>query len=490
METGRAGSPSRDVVRCADILGSFGVTPADVRAQRREYHTTVPPGRAGGDASLEAILADVLADERDRTATVRQLICHRDRGLTCSARYAQRALGRELEAVFESIGWSLEWTRTGPAQNGRDRLELTATDPNGRSRETTITYPQTPLADDNLPAVLRAVDERLLAGTDATVVLLSAGVDRWRAALIEASELEALRERYGRRISAFDRPLLPEYDLEAYVPADETDAASADEQDEVSEAGPWPSWALERAKRRSDRLDDGSDAHTSDTADVRSPVASLIEEAEPEGAGAAANSRPVPTDTTSATTPEASGSPSSTSSPSTEAGGFEIRGGSPTVSRVSGDGDSSPDPSPRDVADSMLEAQRERTADRGDRGERSDAADDASSDDGFGTLSGTSKTARVGNDSFGTDDEFETETDRYSALGVALGAGGAVTVEGLLEDDEFLPELPAVERTETRIEFAESFDPDAVSTAKAAGEQDGFEWVDSGALETTRVSNR
>ncbi|WP_440766344.1 hypothetical protein [Natronorubrum sp. DTA7] len=485
METGRAASPSRDVVRCADILGSFGVTPADVRAQRREYHTTVPPGEAGGDASLEAIIADVLADERDRTATVRQLICHGDRGVTCSARYAQRALGRELEAVFASIGWSLEWTRTGPAETGRDRLELTATDPKKRTREATVTYPQTPLADDNLPAVLHAVDERLLAGTGATVVPLSTGVDRWRAALIEAEELESLRERYGRLISAFDRPLLPEHDLEAYVPADDLEAGDGDEDVGVDdsngafESGPWPSWALERAKRRPSLFDSENDAATPETDDAQSSVASLIEKAEPDGSETAANEG------------DATASTPSTPSPSPETDGFEIRGGSPTVSRVS-DGDSSADPSPRDVADAMLEDQRERTAERDDGRDgrkRGDEDGDASSDDGFGTLSGSSKTARVGNDSFGTDDEFATEHDRYSALGVALGAGGTVSVEGLLEDDEFLPELPAIEPEETRIEFAESFDPDAVRTAKAAGEQEGFEWVDSGSLETTRLPN-
>ncbi|SDL01267.1 hypothetical protein [Natronorubrum texcoconense] len=488
METGRAGAPSRDVVRCADILGSFGVTPADVRAQRREYHTTAPPGRAGGDTSLEQIIADVLADERDRTATVRQLICHGDRGIACSARYAQRALGRELEAVFASIGWSLEWTRTGPAETGRDRLELAATDPKERTREATVTYPQTPLADDNLPAVLRAVDDRLLAGTGATVVLLSAGVDRWRAAVIETKELERLRERYGQQISAFDRPLLPEHDLEAYVPADD-DLGGGDDDGDVGvddpngayESGPWPVWALERAKRRPSLLDGGSDVAPRETDDTQSSVASLIEEAESKGNETAANEGD-----------ETAGAPS-TQSPSIETDGFEIRGGSPTVSRVSDD-DSSPEPSPKDVADAMLEDQRERTAerrdgrDKRDKRERADEGDE-SSDDGFGTLSGSSKTARVGNDSFGTDDEFETAHDRYSALGVALGAGGAVSVEGLLEDDEFLPELPAAEPEETRIEFAESFDPDAVTTAKAAGEQAGFEWVDSGSLETTRVSN-
>ena len=518
-----------EILVSADVLGSFGVTPDDVRAQRREYHTVVPPGQE--ERSLESILADVLADARDRTATIRRLICRSDRGLSCSARYAQRALGRELAAVFESIGWSLEWTRTGPAENGRDRLALTATDPKGRERETTVTYPETPLADDNLPAVLRAVDERLLAGTDATVVLLSTGVDRWRAALIETDELEALRDRYGERIAAFDRPLLPDHDLEAFVPDDDEDRI---DPAEATPSDPWPAWALERAKRRSERrstvdaveadsvtdaadepITDTDDEPVADAEDERSSVADLIDEAEPESASAdPADSAAPSTSAPSASSPSSSrqstsassASTSSTSAPSTEAGGFEIRGGSPSVSRVRDD--SSTDPSPRDVADSILEDQRERTAgsdtddrndprpddaDTGDTngaGKDDDSSADDDADDGFGTLSGSVQTTRVTNDSFGTDESFETEDDRYRALGAALGAGGAVSVEGLLEDDEFLPELPAAESETVRIEFEETFDPADVPEATASAEQSGFEWVDSGSLKTTRRPNQ
>ncbi|ELZ21534.1 hypothetical protein C477_05631 [Haloterrigena salina JCM 13891] len=492
METGRSDDPSRDVVVCANVLGSFGVAPDDIRAQRREYRTAVPPGQE--ERSLESILSDVLADARDRTATVRQLVCRGDRGLTCSARYAQRALGRKLEAVFDAIGWEFEWTRTGPAENGRDRLELAATDPNGREREATVAYPQTPLDDDNLPAVLRAVDERLLAGTDATIVLLSAGVDRWRAALVEEGELEALRDRYGERISAFDRPLLPTHDLAAYVPeapGDEIDPTDATESD------PWPAWALERAERRLDSLGSAVETEAAAPGDERESVASLIDEAEPERTSTA-RTDDVPTDDTATDasgSTQKSSSTTATSAPSTAAGGFELRGGSPTVSRVRDDSDTSAGASLRDVADSILETERERAAGRGDRSDtdgddESEAEDeDDSSDDGFGTLSGTTKTTRVTNDSFGAGEEFATENDRYRALGVALGAGGAVDVEGLLEDDDFLPELPASGPSETRIEFADEFDPAAVPETTASAEQSGFEWVDSGRLETTRLSN-
>ncbi|WP_137291265.1 hypothetical protein [Natronorubrum halophilum] len=476
MKTGQAGDPTRDVVVCADILGSFGVTPTDVRSQRREYRTAVPPGRAGGETSLRSILEDVLADARDRTAMMHGTICRSDRGLTCSARYAQTALARQLDAVFEAIGWSFECTRTGPTATGRDRLELAATDPRGRRRETTFAYPDTPLADDNLPAAVFAVNERLLEGTDATFVLLSAGVDRWRAALVETGELEALRDRYGRRVSAFDRPLLPEHALGAYVPEGD---ASSDGMSADDASGPWPSWALERAERRSD----GPGVTRRDGGSKRAAVASLIDEAEPETSADAAIGTTDRTVDGSGTALEpqkpatSTGSEDSiTSAPSTEADGFEIRGGSPSVSRVRNDGNASDGSGGRGSDGPSHDAELERNR------------DDAPDAD-FGTLSGPKKTARIGNDTFGTGDEFETENDRYRALGAALGAGGAITVDGLLEDDEFIPEIPAAEPVEARIEFADEFDPAAVSAAKTSAEQSGFEWVGSGDLETTRLSN-
>jgi len=95
-----------------------------------------------------------------------------------------------------------------------------------------------------------------------------------------------------------------------------------------------------------------------------------------------------------------------------------------------------------------------------DDGESTPSSDEnATNADEFGTLSGTSKTARIDNDSFGTALEPQSDDDRYRALGAALDAGGAVSVRGLLEDDEFLPELPTVESNETRIEFADGCAP-------------------------------
>lgn len=369
--------PSEDVLVCADVLGAFGVTPADVAGE-------------GTTRSLEDELAARLADARDRTATLRQLICRSARGVDVSAQYATETLADELGATFDSLEWSLSVT-------ARDRaLVLEATGTAGRRRETTVVYPQTPLGTDNAPAILDGINEVLLEGIDARFVLLSSGRDRWRAALVETDELATLRDRYGDRIKAFDRPLLPEHGLEAYVPTRDGDAE------------PWPAWAREDGTTRT------------------------LEGAEPDAGSEVA-----------------------------ETDGWTLSG---TVGRS--------DASERDDHAAMVSG-----------------GEQASDAEGFGELSGSMTTTRVSNDSFGSDVDPQDEEDRYLALGAALETGGAVSVEGLLEDEAFLPEIPAVDPQETRIEFEESFDPDAVSKASAAAEESGFEWVDAGSMETTRISN-
>ncbi|WP_254762600.1 hypothetical protein [Natrinema marinum] len=428
-------APSRhvstdDLLVPADVLGAFGVTPADI-------------GREHDDDTLEGALAEALAAGVDRTTVLRRTITRSDRGLACPARYSAADLESELVAVFGAIGWSLTVTHT------RTGVELTATDPRGRRLETSISYPETPLGSDNLPAVLWAINEDVLAATDARFVLLSSGVDRWRAALIETSELERLRDRYGPRIEAVDRPLLPEYDLEAYVRAASTDDPSGRGGGDSSEGEPWPPWALEPAPQRS----------ISSAA-----VASLIDEAEPT-AGPESGSEPDGVSHGPGTAP-------AKSSPAAEHDGFELRG-TPTVSRTDGD-DTAP------IEDGTPQRERERSPLGSSEEDRQPE---------FGTLSGSSPTARVANDAFGAGLEGQSEDDRFRALGAALDAGGAVSVRGLLADDDFLPALPAAEPDEVRIEFADGCRPVEVPDATAAAERSGFEWVDTGSLESTRVSN-
>ena len=466
-----------DLLVPADVLGAFGVTPADLGPDSSD------------DESLETALAETLSTGVDRRTVLRRTITRSDRGLACPARYSEADLEGELAAVFESIRWSVTITHT---QNG---LQLTATDPRGRRRETSVTYPETPLRTDNLPAVLWTINDAVLAGTGARFVLLSAGVDRWRAALIETSALERLRDRYGPRIEAVDRPLCPDHGLEAYVPATAADDATGPDGNGLSTGGdglsadsdgfgadgdgfgadgdgfgadgdgPWPPWALKRGSDRS--------------RDPTTSVDSLIDEAEPSARSAlnsAASSKRISSDEPAV--PPSSPAPDrpSGSTSSSEIDGFELRG-TPAVSRQEDDDERSEN------------CESETTV--FDDGESTPSSDEnATNADEFGTLSGTSKTARIDNDSFGTALEPQSDDDRYRALGAALDAGGAVSVRGLLEDDEFLPELPTVESNETRIEFADGCAPVDVPEATATTERSGFEWVDPGSLETTRVSDQ
>ena len=448
-----------DVLVCADVLGAFGVTAADVRAH----------GRTSAD--LETALAEALGDSRDRTAFLRQTICRSNRGVDVSARYSVRALERELSDAFAAIGWSLSVTDRGR------RLRLEARGPAGRCREVTADYPKTPLGTDNFPAIVHAIDETLLAGVDARFVLCSSGRDRWRAALVEVDALERVRERYGERIEAFDRPLLPEHDAAAYVPSTRPD-------DDAVE--PWPEWALETAGGTVDRPSSGEGAsafieHAAPA--VEDGAAAFIEEAE------SATDR-----TTSATSSEG---------PVASRDGFELGGWSPTVTRVGDDGNRDADSSSGTETDESAARAtgRASAATAGGAGRTSSEStgsssnstgstrDPSASDDGFGELSGSVTTTRVSNDSFGSGVEPESEDDRYLALGAALGTGMDVSVRGLLEDEGFLPELPAVEPEETRIEFTDEFDPNAVSDARATAEQNGFVWVGAGELETVRLES-
>lgn len=526
MGPGRSGESTREILRCADVLGAFGVTAEEVRAFAAGARSASTEAESQSDTadSLERVLGTLLADTDDRTGLVRELICRSDRGFSCPARYDHDTLEEALAAVFERVDWLFELLET------RDGVHLTAADQVRRRRERTTSYPETPLETDNLPAVLYAINESILDGTGARFLLLSTGADRWRAAMIREDELERLQERYGRRIAVFDRPLRPVADLAAYVPdADAATPAPADE--------PWPTWARERTEAgetgagtdrgRSgpesggpDGVDTGPDDtggsgsgdgsgdgdrdgngtrenHDGPAADG-STVASLIEEAEPdEPTGSDDESRPPDRkrsddagDAGDGRTSARKAEHGSTTGPSRSVDGYELSG-SPSVSRLGGGTESA---AGRKETGEAGEAGTGTDRDGSDSGDGSghdsvaSAGGRATSTDGW-SLSGTTTTARVSNESFGTDDRPQSEDDRYRALGAALTTGRDVSVKGLLEDDDFLPELPAAEPEETRVTFEDGFDPDAVDEAKAVAEESGFVWLDSGTVETTRVSN-
>jgi len=228
-----------DALACADVLGGFGVTSDDVR------------DRVDGDAAdLESAIRRALAEPEYPTAFLARTIAGSPRGVDAPARFWTTAPATQLGDAFAAIDWTFDVRGANgrslsveDAQPYRFRVE----DARGRTRSTTFSFPDTALGDDNYPALVHAVNEELLYGLSARFVQLSDGTDRWRFALVDAEELDRLRDRFGERIAPFDRPLLAADGPAAYVP--DADAGSDDASGGGDGGVPVPSWAREAGER-------------------------------------------------------------------------------------------------------------------------------------------------------------------------------------------------------------------------------------------------
>ncbi|WP_435320201.1 hypothetical protein [Haloarchaeobius sp. TZWSO28] len=255
----------RDVVVCADVLGGFGVSTDAVRQQEDV------PGRA-----LEDIIADSLDGSEHPAEFVRRTIVRSDRGIDAPARHWRHAPQVQLSAVFEALDWAAELRDAHGRRLDEEGFAdlpwtISLTDANGITREAAFEYPDTPLGDDNYPALIHAVNTRLLYGLGVEFVQLSEGTDRWRFALVETDELARLRDQFGLRVTVFDRPLLSAPQPPAYLP---------DEGGDV----PLPDWVT--AGDEGPRL--GRDR--ADTADVVSSVETDVDAVlEESGASEAAD---------------------------------------------------------------------------------------------------------------------------------------------------------------------------------------------------------
>jgi hypothetical protein len=543
-----------DAMVCADVLGSFGVSVTDVRSR------TGTPG-----ASLETALASALEAAGHPTEFLRDVIVGSERGIDAPARYWSHAPATHLEAVFDAIDWSFSMRDAHGRPVSADSESpgpyiLSVTDANGITREAPFEYPDTALGDYNLPALVDAVNVRLLYGLGCEFVQLSDGTDRWRFALVESEERARLDESYDPRVEVFDRPLLAKYQPGAYVPdggddvplpdwvtstggpslserapdratgvadlddpveadpdavLDDEGGVAADEPgtaDDTAElidfVGDDPSgtepddstpfwdeddWVLdpggdgERADENADaegddqRVDDesaadsvdddgwtdgfvpdtGADDTSADTDDGGTVAAAERGTATVDSATVDSRRASGTVDTTTTTTDSSSTGESN----DTDTDGYELRGGGPAVSRAADD-------ALGEMFDELAaEAATESVGDPADEG-RDDAFDVAD----LAGAGANRNAARIEDDDFGVDVE-SSEDDRLAAYGAAIHVGGDISVKGLLDDDEFVPEFPAAERNEVRIEFEEPFDPATPSPAERRETDDGFVWV-------------
>lgn len=527
-----SGFEREDALVCADVLGGFGVTSDDVRE------------RVDDDvADLETAIQRALADPEHPTAFLVRTVAGSPRGVDAPARFWTTAPETQLGDAFAAIDWTFDVRGANGRSLSVDDAEpyrLRVEDAQGRARSTEFSFPDTALGDDNYPALVHAVNEELLYGLSARFVQLSDGTDRWRFALVDTEELDRLRERFGERVAPFDRPVLAADQPAAYVPAADgrNDAASgAGDGDGV----PVPSWAREdderswRGRRLTadafdadavgglDHLDDGG-SRESEAADATDPetAADAIEfvGGDPGSATGSESTTagvdgPEPTVVRDAESDEsvasaaASAGDAGASDADDDLDGWSVGGSVDATTRSASDdlsGRASADDSSADGVDAAGDettggalsasgfdwgdddatgadgaAAEETAADGIDEDEASGDDDGFFAADAAASFDAGAKTSRVDGDSFGVDAGEATEDDEFAAVGAALSASAGISVSGLLDDDEFLPELPRAEPEQTRIEFEDEFDPTATPTADEREAADGFVWVNEGA---------
>jgi len=503
------GFEREDVLACADVLGGFGVASDDLRE------------RVDGDgADLEAAIRDALAAPEHPTAFLARTIAGSPRGVDAPARFWTTAPETQLGDAFAAIDWMFDVRGANGRSLSVDDAEpyrVRVEDADGRTRSTTFSFPDTALGDDNYPALVHAVNEELLYGLPARFVQLSDGTDRWRFALVDAAELARLRERFGDRIAPFDRPLLAADGPAAYVPDD--GAATGDD------GVPVPSWARAdderswRGRRLTadafdadavgglDHLDDdpGSTGDGPEAATDPDSAAGAIEFVGADGDADATDGTPVEDESgddldatvvRDAETDEPVGStatPSAGADASTGADldGWSIGGSVDATTRSTPAGSDRGDaasegPAAADATDDGPsvsgfdwgdDATDPATVDGDDEGDDGDAGDGFFAADAAASFDAGAETSRVDGDSFGVDADAASEADEYAAVGAALAAPAGISVSGLLDDDEFLPELPGAEPERTRIEFDDALDPSAGASADEREAADGFVWV-------------
>lgn len=90
-------------------------------------------------------------------------------------------------------------------------------DATGSTYTITFDYPATPLGDNNYPALIHALNTRLLDATPLTITRLTAPDNEWRFLLITDDQKSALQSRYGEQVTVFGYPLFADDQPEAFA---------------------------------------------------------------------------------------------------------------------------------------------------------------------------------------------------------------------------------------------------------------------------------
>ena len=175
------------------------------------------------EKAVLAFLEDHLdvAEPRALARRLVEILTQSRRGMNVTGSYWNYAPEVHLNEVFEPYGCSVTF-RDATHANGRASFEVVLEDASGTGHRMTFEYPDTPLGDDNFPALLAAVERRLLANTDLTFVLLRPIDRRWRVLMIEHARLDRLQAEYGDRLEFAGVPLLREDQPDAFESGEAT----------------------------------------------------------------------------------------------------------------------------------------------------------------------------------------------------------------------------------------------------------------------------
>jgi len=250
------------------ILRGFGLSSAEIRS----HHGV----EDGDEAALRAAIRAEVGDDPTDSALygrAHRLLAHSSRGIDARNRFWNHAPSTQLDDVFGAYGCQfrvLDPESGEPTGCGTHHgpVELVLREPSsGQVRRTRFSFPDTPLDDDNYPALIATINEELLPETCLRFVLLRNEIDHWRFVLVEEGALRRLRERQGDRIEVFGRPLLRDHQPAAF--ATDIDALSADGLARLPpELVPEPGDSLSGARSLADRTGASFDAVADDVGGI------------------------------------------------------------------------------------------------------------------------------------------------------------------------------------------------------------------------------
>jgi len=180
----------------AAVVRGFGLTRSELP----------PPHDGEGEVTPEGIGSDlVAAGTTDPYERLLATLANSEHGVAAPRHYWSEAPARHLRSPLAAFGYEFD-LRTDPTGDGRTVAAVLRTD--ATVRRMTYTYPGDGDGTDAYPALVHAIEDRLLPEAGPTFVRLADDGDAWRFVLVERWRLAELRERFGDRIEVFGDALL------------------------------------------------------------------------------------------------------------------------------------------------------------------------------------------------------------------------------------------------------------------------------------------